>query len=80
KVIISEVYKKEKVPPSQRLNEKKLVEDINKRNSSAFFIPKTAEILDFLKENLKENDVVVVMSNGYFDNLTCRLKEIIESL
>jgi len=80
KVIISEVYKKEKIPPSQRLDEEKLVEDIKKQNVSAFFIPGVNEILNFLKKNIENDDVIVVMSNGYFENLTFRLKELIESL
>jgi len=80
KVIISQVYKREKIPSSQRLNEKKLVEDIKKQNISAFFIPDVNEILDFLKRNIKNDDIIVVMSNGYFENLTFRLKELIESL
>ncbi len=80
KVIISQVYKREKIPSSQRLNEKKLVEDIKKQNISAFFIPDVNEILDFLKRNIKNDDIIVVMSNGYFENLTFRLKGLIESL
>jgi UDP-N-acetylmuramate: L-alanyl-gamma-D-glutamyl-meso-diaminopimelate ligase len=80
KVVISQVYKKEKILPSQRLNEKKLMDDIKKQNVSAYYIPTVNEILDFLKKNMRNNDVIVIMSNGYFENLTSKLEKIIKSL
>ncbi|MFQ6083081.1 MAG: UDP-N-acetylmuramate:L-alanyl-gamma-D-glutamyl-meso-diaminopimelate ligase, partial [Candidatus Aminicenantia bacterium] len=76
-VIIAEVYQKEKIPPRQILNVNRLVQDITANGSKAYFLPTSDKILDFLKENLSPNDIIVVMSNGYFDNLAENLKELI---
>lgn len=57
-------------------NSKLLASDILKSHGTrAKAFDSTTDILDFLKENLKENDLVAILSNGGFDNIHERLLE-----
>lgn len=62
-----------KVPEEQRLCPEKLVSDIVKRGISAFYFNDTDEIIDFLTTESKAGDLLLIMSNGGFDNIHQRL-------
>ncbi|MBF0509740.1 MAG: UDP-N-acetylmuramate:L-alanyl-gamma-D-glutamyl-meso-diaminopimelate ligase [Deltaproteobacteria bacterium] len=63
----------EKVPAAERFSSARLVDDLRRRNLSAYCFQDTEQIIDFLKVNSKPNDVLLVMSNGGFDNIHQRL-------
>ncbi|MGB7920519.1 MAG: Mur ligase family protein, partial [Desulfobacterales bacterium] len=62
-----------KIPEGQRFSSEKLVEDLNKRGKAARFFEETSAIIDFLAQEARDGDVVLIMSNGGFDNIHERL-------
>ena len=73
RVVISEVYRKEQLAAHERLSEERLVEALKARGLAAWFHPDTAAIVAQVSGEAKEGDLVVVMSNGGFDNIHERL-------
>ena len=64
-----------KIPEGQRFSSKKLVNDLKTRGKDAYYFENTDLIIDFLKEKAVPGDVVLIMSNGGFDNIHERLLE-----
>lgn len=67
--VISDVPLKHKVPPGQLFSVKQLVSDLRSRGLDAHLFPGAAAIVAFLKAQLESDTVVLVMSNGGFDNI-----------
>ena len=65
----------DKLPEGDRFDSFRLAEDLRGRGRSAQAFADTDAILDFLAQKLKAGDVVLIMSNGSFDNLGTRLME-----
>jgi UDP-N-acetylmuramate: L-alanyl-gamma-D-glutamyl-meso-diaminopimelate ligase len=63
----------DKIPQSERFSSKQLVDDLNKRGHSARYFPDTDAIIAYLLRDAKPQDVVLIMSNGGFDNIHVRL-------
>ena len=63
----------EKIPPLDRFSSEKLVDDLNNRGKSAHYFPETESIIDFLVKEARPGDVILIMSNGGFDNIHERL-------
>lgn len=64
-----------KIPPDNRFSSEKLVEDLKTKGKEAHFFPDTEAILDFMADAAKPGDLILVMSNGGFDNIHERLLE-----
>jgi len=64
-----------KVPEEEQFSSWQLVQDLIAAGKKAFYFPDTDRILHSLLRGLRPDDVVVVMSNGSFDNLVPRLCE-----
>jgi UDP-N-acetylmuramate: L-alanyl-gamma-D-glutamyl-meso-diaminopimelate ligase len=62
-----------KIPEGQRFSSEKLVVDLEKRGKAARFFEETSAIIDFLVPEARDGDVVLIMSNGGFDNIHERL-------
>ena len=79
-VLMAQVAKLEQIPEKERLNPKAVVDSIAKAVHPAFYEKDAAAIVDRIVPMLKAKDVVVVFSNGGFDNihekLLGRLKEL----
>ena len=65
----------DKIPPKERFSSQQLVNDLKKLGKSAHFFPDTDKIIDFLITETKSGDLILVMSNGGFDNIHERLLE-----
>ena len=63
----------EKIAPEMRFSSEKLVRDLCDRGKSAYFFADTDAIIDFLATQGRSGDVVLIMSNGGFDNIHARL-------
>ena len=63
----------EKIPSGQRFSSRQLVEDLKNRGKDAHYFPDTDTILDFLIFTARPGDIVLIMSNGGFDNIHERL-------
>jgi UDP-N-acetylmuramate: L-alanyl-gamma-D-glutamyl-meso-diaminopimelate ligase len=73
RIIIREPPDLAKIPEGERFSSQKLVEDLRNLDRQADYFPDTDAILEFLKGELRGGDVVLIMSNGGFDNLHQRL-------
>ena len=62
-----------KIPVNERFSSKKLVEDLRDRGLEAFYCPDSDGLLDQITRQSQEGDVVLIMSNGPFDNLPQRV-------
>jgi len=63
----------EKIPPAERFSSKALVEELKRRGLKTFYCPDTNHLLDELIRQVREGDVILIMSNGPFDNMPQRL-------
>lgn len=68
-VFIAQVARLEQIPENERLNPKAVVDAIAKAGHPAFYEKNAAAIVDRIVPMLKAKDVVVVFSNGGFDNI-----------
>jgi UDP-N-acetylmuramate: L-alanyl-gamma-D-glutamyl-meso-diaminopimelate ligase len=62
-----------KVPEGERLSSQRLVADLNQRGKDATHFDDTESIIAHLVQTSIEGDVVLIMSNGGFDNIHERL-------
>lgn len=63
----------EKIPADERFSSEQLVEDLRRRGKSAHFFSDTQAIINYIVKNSIAGDVVLIMSNGGFDNIHERL-------
>jgi UDP-N-acetylmuramate: L-alanyl-gamma-D-glutamyl-meso-diaminopimelate ligase len=78
RIIIREPPDLAKIPERERFSSQKLVEDLRSLDRPADYFPDTDSILEFLRGELLSGDVVLIMSNGGFDNLHQRLLDELE--
>ncbi|HIP64018.1 MAG TPA: hypothetical protein EYH10_01980, partial [Deltaproteobacteria bacterium] len=79
-VMIREPVPLANVSSEELFSAEKLMMDLKERNVSAQSYSDTDNILEALKDKLQENDVVVILSNGSFDNIHNRLLEQLKRL
>ena len=63
----------EKIPPDERFSSEKLVEDLKVMEKDAYFFSNTQSIIEFLVKAAKSGDLILIMSNGGFENIHERL-------
>ncbi len=63
----------EKIPADQRFSSEQLVHDLCLRGKQAIYFADTNGLIDFLIEHAQPRDVILIMSNGGFDNIHTRL-------
>jgi UDP-N-acetylmuramate: L-alanyl-gamma-D-glutamyl-meso-diaminopimelate ligase len=63
----------EKIPPGHRFSSRRLVSDLKSRGKDAHYFPDTDAIIEFLFKTAKPRDLILIMSNGGFDNIHQRL-------
>jgi UDP-N-acetylmuramate: L-alanyl-gamma-D-glutamyl-meso-diaminopimelate ligase len=74
-VILTTLHRPEKISAGERLEIKQVLKSLIKQKISAFEFPEVKEIIAHLKANCRTGDVVLIMSNGKFDNIHQRLLE-----
>jgi UDP-N-acetylmuramate: L-alanyl-gamma-D-glutamyl-meso-diaminopimelate ligase len=62
-----------KIPIEERFSSKLLVSDLKNRGIDARFFPDTETIIDFLVAAARPEDLILIMSNGGFDQIHERL-------
>jgi len=67
----------DKIPPVERFSSKKLETDLINRGKDAHHFQDTDSIIDFLVKEAKSGDLILVMSNGGFDNIHERLLSVL---
>ncbi len=63
----------EKIPAHVRFSSEQLVADLRQKGKNAHFFTDTEGIMAFLLAEVREGDLVLIMSNGGFDNIHARL-------
>ncbi|MBW1704681.1 MAG: UDP-N-acetylmuramate:L-alanyl-gamma-D-glutamyl-meso-diaminopimelate ligase [Deltaproteobacteria bacterium] len=74
-IMVPEPPMTEKIPMGERFSSKRLEEDLEKRDLAAFSFPNTDPLIEALVKETRPGDVVLIMSNGGFDNIHHRLLE-----
>ena len=75
-VILTEIYSvagREKESIKRKMNSKILKEELSKRRSNVYYIKDFDEIINFLRNNLRENDICIIMGAGDIWKLTDKL-------
>jgi UDP-N-acetylmuramate: L-alanyl-gamma-D-glutamyl-meso-diaminopimelate ligase len=75
RVMIPEPPMMEKIPPEERFSSQKLVRDLKEMGLNASYFQNTDQLLEALLTESRMDDVILIMSNGAFDNLPLRLLE-----
>jgi UDP-N-acetylmuramate: L-alanyl-gamma-D-glutamyl-meso-diaminopimelate ligase len=76
-IIIKEVYQKEKIPEAERLDVYRLKKELETRGKKAQVVEHGREIEKFLLElDFSRPNLVVILSNGDFDNIPSFVKNI----
>jgi UDP-N-acetylmuramate: L-alanyl-gamma-D-glutamyl-meso-diaminopimelate ligase len=65
----------EKIPVNERFSSEKLVADLKTRGKEAHYFADTQSIIEFIVRNAVAGDLVLIMSNGGFDNIHEKLLE-----
>ncbi|NIR49681.1 UDP-N-acetylmuramate:L-alanyl-gamma-D-glutamyl-meso-diaminopimelate ligase [candidate division KSB1 bacterium] len=73
RVILTPPHKPEKVPAHERLSVERISSTLRDRDKPNWIFSPNSDMLDFLKENLEANDVVLFMSNGDFNQIPRKL-------
>lgn len=73
KTLICNPCVKKNIPKDQRFSPGQLVADINGMGGEAYHFETPDSVLDYLVPQLRKNDLVLIMSNGGFDNIHARL-------
>jgi UDP-N-acetylmuramate: L-alanyl-gamma-D-glutamyl-meso-diaminopimelate ligase len=68
-VFISQVARLEQIPEAERLHPEKVVQEISSNGRPAFYEKNADAIVDRIVPLLRKEDIVVVFSNGGFDNI-----------
>jgi UDP-N-acetylmuramate: L-alanyl-gamma-D-glutamyl-meso-diaminopimelate ligase len=77
-VVIAQVYRAQ-LPPDERLSPERLVEDLVSAGRKARFVPDVGSIVDLLAIEVRDGDIVVVMSNGGFGGIHAKLLAALQS-
>ncbi len=74
-IVLREPRDLEKFPEGDRFSSARLASDLNSLGKEARAFDDTDGIVQFLAHTLREGDVVLIMSNGNFDNIGARLSD-----
>ena len=78
-VLVADVYHhKEQLPPAERFSPTTLIEVLRQHGVDAWFYSTTEEIITHLCRDTQPSDVILIMSNGGFDNIHQRLLTALE--
>jgi len=77
-VVLPAVFRSS-LPEDQRLSAEQLIADLKASGVDARYIPQVDEIVPVVARDARRGDVVVVMSNGGFDNIHQKLLDALEA-
>jgi UDP-N-acetylmuramate: L-alanyl-gamma-D-glutamyl-meso-diaminopimelate ligase len=72
-VLIADVHRKVQLQPEERLSPDALVQGLRARDRDAWFYASTEAIITHLCRETRSSDVIIIMSNGGFENIHDRL-------
>jgi UDP-N-acetylmuramate: L-alanyl-gamma-D-glutamyl-meso-diaminopimelate ligase len=71
--ILANVFASEKLAEEIRLHPRQVIQDLSALGKEGYFIPTADEIVSFLVDRLKPNDLVCIMSSGGFGGIYTKL-------
>src|SRR4029078_1910559 len=77
RIVLPAVFRSN-LPDEQRLSAEQLVADLRESGKDARYIPKVDDIVTAVAKDARHGDLVVVMSNGGFENIHQKLLSAIE--
>jgi UDP-N-acetylmuramate: L-alanyl-gamma-D-glutamyl-meso-diaminopimelate ligase len=78
RILLPEIFRSA-LPEDQRLSPEQLVSDLKEAGKDARFIPKVDDIVALVAKQAREGDLVVIMSNGGFDDIHQKLLTALEA-
>ena len=72
RVILPAVFRST-LPEEERLSPEEIVKELRAAGVDAAYIPQTADIVDAVSRESRDGDLVIVMSNGGFDDIHQKL-------
>jgi UDP-N-acetylmuramate: L-alanyl-gamma-D-glutamyl-meso-diaminopimelate ligase len=78
RIVLPAVFRSN-LPDEQRLSAEQLVADLRESGKDARYIPKVDDIVTAVAKDARNGDLVVVMSNGGFENIHQKLLSAIEA-
>jgi UDP-N-acetylmuramate: L-alanyl-gamma-D-glutamyl-meso-diaminopimelate ligase len=79
-VILSKVARLEQLPENDRLDPRKIVDDISGMGKPAYYEEGVEEIVQLLQREARPGDLIAIFSNGGFDNIHERLLRSLETI
>ena len=76
-VILKTLHRIEKIPEGRRLQISQVLKTLHKKNIIANKFSDVNDIIKHLKTNCSSGDIVLIMSNGKFDNIHQRLLDVL---
>jgi len=77
-ICIREPSRLDKIPVDERFSSKQLVADLTQKGKESHYFADTSSIIGYLVEIARPRDVVLIMSNGGFDNIHERLLDALD--
>jgi UDP-N-acetylmuramate: L-alanyl-gamma-D-glutamyl-meso-diaminopimelate ligase len=74
-VVISQIARLELLPPSERLDPVRLMDDLKKSGKNAAYLPDADAIVEHVVRTVEGGDVICVFSNGGFGGIQGKLLE-----
>jgi UDP-N-acetylmuramate: L-alanyl-gamma-D-glutamyl-meso-diaminopimelate ligase len=78
-VMLPEPPLMETIPPHERFSAATLARNLNEQGIEARYVPNKHDLLNGILTVAREGDVILIMSNGGFDNIQQRLVEHLKS-
>ena len=78
RVVLPAVFRSN-LPDDQRLDAEQLIAELRAAGKDARYIPKVDDIVSAVAKDAKDGDLVVVMSNGGFDDIHQKLLSALEA-
>ncbi|VVM06801.1 partial UDP-N-acetylmuramate--alanine ligase, partial [Methylacidimicrobium cyclopophantes] len=72
-VFLADVARKDQLPDVDRLDPRKVIEDLRRKGKPAFFEPDASAIANHMADLAEQGDVLAVFSNGGFDGIQEKL-------
>jgi UDP-N-acetylmuramate: L-alanyl-gamma-D-glutamyl-meso-diaminopimelate ligase len=79
-VVIAAVFKSEAIPEAERLDLNRVIDEIQKRGKQARILADADAIVALIAPELREGDVVAILSNGGFGGIYEKLPQRLRSL
>ncbi len=79
-VALPGLFKPEKVPENERLDENQLIEDLRRRGCTAWNLGTVDDIIQKVGEEARPGDLIVIMSNGGFGGIYEKLPPALERM